>query len=328
MRIPIIWGLDLAEIHYVKFGHHYMWNKVYHLRRSRFIWYQLAMILCVISESLGTAVLVEYQDQTKLIRTLGFPETNEWVGDYVGIASYNIFNGIYVAFIFGAGFFFDLIWPERREDRGIRRAWMWTGISTIFTTLASAIGMTVVFASHSAIISGPADQVAQVEQALKDMGEQPITYRYNNRAIASMAFLWAGWLCCIVAAYYMWVSTKYVEKYGPFTTTEREARLIGPGSMGGRPLPRDFNPANIQSDSSTDLTATSPGVSNRTASDMEKANGASFPQPGSEGYDHHAVLHPLVKQKIWGGGPTGRDGKMGVAGRIGLKKAVAANNKA
>jgi hypothetical protein len=34
-----------------------MWNNEYHLRRTRFAIYQLAMILCVVSESLGTAVL-------------------------------------------------------------------------------------------------------------------------------------------------------------------------------------------------------------------------------------------------------------------------------
>lgn len=32
-------------------------NKDYHLRRTKFIVYQLAMIFCVVSESLGTAVL-------------------------------------------------------------------------------------------------------------------------------------------------------------------------------------------------------------------------------------------------------------------------------
>lgn len=70
---PVIWGLDLAEIKWSKFKSSYMWNNEYHLRRTKFIVYQLALIFCVVSESLGTAALsgkstdlqhAEYEDQT------------------------------------------------------------------------------------------------------------------------------------------------------------------------------------------------------------------------------------------------------------------------
>ena len=54
---PAIWGLDLAEIQWSKFKSSYMWNNEYHLRRTKFIVYQCALIFCVISESLGTAAL-------------------------------------------------------------------------------------------------------------------------------------------------------------------------------------------------------------------------------------------------------------------------------
>lgn len=55
--MTVIWGLDLKEIQWGKFKNSYMWNNAYHLRRTKFIVYQLAMILCVVSESLGTDVL-------------------------------------------------------------------------------------------------------------------------------------------------------------------------------------------------------------------------------------------------------------------------------
>lgn len=55
--MAIIWGLDLREIQWAKFKNSYMWNNEYHMRRTKFIIYQLAMILCVVSESLGTAAL-------------------------------------------------------------------------------------------------------------------------------------------------------------------------------------------------------------------------------------------------------------------------------
>ena len=55
---PVIWGLDLSEIKFSKFKSSYMFgNKDYHLRRTKFIIYQCALIFPVVSESLGTAAL-------------------------------------------------------------------------------------------------------------------------------------------------------------------------------------------------------------------------------------------------------------------------------
>ena len=56
-EMAVIWGLDLREMQWGKFKNSYMWNKEYHLRRTKFIIYQIAMIFCVVSESLGTAAL-------------------------------------------------------------------------------------------------------------------------------------------------------------------------------------------------------------------------------------------------------------------------------
>lgn len=55
--MTVIWGLDLKEMQWGKFKNSYMWNNEYHLRRTKFIVYQCAMIFCVVSESLGTAAL-------------------------------------------------------------------------------------------------------------------------------------------------------------------------------------------------------------------------------------------------------------------------------
>lgn len=56
--MAVLWGLDLREMQRGKFGNNYMWkNTEYHMRRTRFIIYQCAMILTVVSESLGTAAL-------------------------------------------------------------------------------------------------------------------------------------------------------------------------------------------------------------------------------------------------------------------------------
>ena len=55
---PVIWGLNLGDMKWSMFGSKWMWkNKDYHLRRTKFIIYQLAMINMVVSESIGTAAL-------------------------------------------------------------------------------------------------------------------------------------------------------------------------------------------------------------------------------------------------------------------------------
>lgn len=54
---PVIWGLDLKEMQWGKFKGSYMFNKIYHLRRTKMIVYQMAMIFMVVSESIGTDAL-------------------------------------------------------------------------------------------------------------------------------------------------------------------------------------------------------------------------------------------------------------------------------
>lgn len=52
-----LWGLDPHEIHWSKFKTSSIFSRVYHLRRTKMITYQLAMIFCVCSEAVGTAAL-------------------------------------------------------------------------------------------------------------------------------------------------------------------------------------------------------------------------------------------------------------------------------
>jgi len=139
--MAVIWGLDLREIHWSKFKSSYMWNNEYHLRRTKFIVYQLAMIFCVVSESLGTAALSDYIDQEDFVANLN-PRAKVHNNNFIGIASYNIFVGIYVATIFGSGFFFDLFWPERTESRSVKLAWKICSVFACAFTLSCALAYT------------------------------------------------------------------------------------------------------------------------------------------------------------------------------------------
>lgn len=308
--MPVLWGLDLKEIHPRKFASGYMWNKVYHLRRTKFIVYQLAMILCVVSEACGTAALDHYRSAHKQVKNAKIPGVSEYSGDFIGVASYNIFNGIYVAFIFGAAFFFDLIWPERREDRGIRWAWKICAISTIISTLASALGMTIVFATRSSIIYGTSEQSKAVAQWLRDTGADPLRYKDNKLAIASIAMLWPGWVACIAACIVLWMGDAYVTRNGPWTTTERHLR--DQEGMFDRPtgyVETTTTTTDSDSSSETRLVDGMPVVVPHPQAPAPPAPAPVVPhlKPGDEGFNWH---DDQLKNPNRGGGPTLRPSQL------------------
>jgi lipid-A-disaccharide synthase-like uncharacterized protein len=270
--MAVIWGLDLKEMQWGKFKSGYMWNTMYHNRRTKFIIYQLAMILCVVSESLGTAALsgtislfntililvamdsacdhprvvtianaqTDYVDQQKVVSNLD-PNVTVHNNNFVGIASYNIFVGIFVATIFGAAFFFDLFWPERAESRGVKIAWKLCSILACLLTLSDALAYTYIVASKSAQVSGTNDENAQrLLSQFRKASETPLQYSKNGRAVASIVFLWPGTIFTFVrydtpvssipsllltynsSTYLLWHSLAHIDTYGPMSTHARE----------------------------------------------------------------------------------------------------------
>jgi hypothetical protein len=168
--MTVIWGLDLREIRFSKFKSANMFNRAYHLRRTKMIVYQLAMILCVCSESVGTAAFsgkafspqtpilpqslcldsadscgrlrADYLDQQSYIQGQ-HPGVKIHNNSFIGAFSYNIFVGVAVAFIFGAAFFFDLFWPERHECKHVRTSWKISAVVVTIMMLSSALTITV-----------------------------------------------------------------------------------------------------------------------------------------------------------------------------------------
>ncbi|KAI1498148.1 hypothetical protein F5X99DRAFT_394393 [Biscogniauxia marginata] len=227
---PVIWGLDLGEMKWSKFKSSYMWNNEYHLRRTKFIVYQCAMISTVVSESLGTAALSKYVDQQAYIESHSDWRASEFNNDFVGAASYNIFVGIYVATIFGAAFFFDLFWPERHETKHVKIAWKICGILACILTLASAIAMTVIVARRSALVyalPGSGLTQADADDLLKAAGGPPTRYRRYAHAIASVVFLWIGVVSTIASAILLWKSQDHISAFGPKSTHAREKQSQG-----------------------------------------------------------------------------------------------------
>jgi len=222
--MTVIWGLDLREIQWWKFKSSYMWNNEYHLRRTKFIVYQIAMICCVVSESLGTAALSDYVDQQDFVANR-HPKVTVHNDDFIGAASYNIFVGVFVATIFGAGFFFDLFWPERYESPSVKLAWRICAIIAAIFALSSALTMTIIVAMHSAYVSGT--DATSAQRYLAEYGGSPLKYRDNGRAIASVVFIWPGFLGTVASAILLWKSYAHNDALGPKSTHARNA-VSGP----------------------------------------------------------------------------------------------------
>jgi len=217
--MAVIWGLDLKEMQWGKFKGSYMFNQDYHLRRTKMIVYQIAMILCVCSESVGTGALSDYVDQQDGISTRSGGRAMVQNNDIIGIASYNIFVGIAVATIFGSGFFFDLFWPERKESMCVRLAWKICSVVVSIMALADALALTVIVATHRAYITGVSPAAAQFY--FRQNGPPTAIYRKNAECVASVVLLWPGVVASFASTYIMWKSHQHDDQFGPRSSKYR-----------------------------------------------------------------------------------------------------------
>ena len=151
--------------------------------------------------------------------------------NFIGIASYNIFVGVYVATIFGSAFFFDLFWPERQESRAVKLAWRICSVLACVFTLASALAFTVILSTRSAFIEA-ADSGDAWKALTEHGGSSPLKYRYNKRGIASVVFLWLGVVSTIASTILMWHCLRHIDKFGPKSTHARVRDDVKTGEEG------------------------------------------------------------------------------------------------
>ncbi|KAK6337316.1 hypothetical protein TWF730_002721 [Orbilia blumenaviensis] len=223
--MAVIWGLDLHEIKWKKFASSNMFDKQWYLRREKMIIYQLAMIVMVCSESVGTATLSAYINQQAHLEN-AYPGSHIHNNDIVGIASYNIFVGVAVATIFGAAFFFDLFWPGRQETDGVKLAWRISAAVVSVAALADALAFTVIVAIHECWVDGVKDE--ELEAVLREGGYPDWRYRKNARAVASVVLLWVGLVFTIASTFILFKSYAHNEKFGPKSHEALKAEVQGP----------------------------------------------------------------------------------------------------
>lgn len=133
---------------------------------------------------------VDYVDQQSFIESQSNRLAKVYNDDFVGAASYNIFVGVAVATIFGAAFFFDLFWPERRETPAVKLAWKISAVVVTIMLLGDALTLTIIMATKTARIGGVEKERAK--ELLKLFEKPPLSYRKDAEAIASVVFVWLG----------------------------------------------------------------------------------------------------------------------------------------
>jgi hypothetical protein len=163
------------------------------------------MILCVMSESIRTAVLSsvyslhDKPDPSPLRAAANAPQ------DYVdrqkpplstlAIGSFITLVGIFVATIFSAAFF-DLFWPAHHKSHAVKTTWKICSIVAWALRLACAITYTYVIAAESAWAARPDGIRAGREAArceLAAYGGIPLEYSRNARAATSVVLRGVGW---------------------------------------------------------------------------------------------------------------------------------------
>jgi len=204
----IIWGLDLRAIKPSAFKSSNMFDKRYHLRRERFVVYQLAMLLTVVGECLATYTLDKYLQIQNIVEEYQ-RGASYYNNDIVGVAGLTIFAGVYTATVFGTMFFFLLFWPALPESR------LWSRIKytgSIFATVAvfaAALASTIVVATHHAYLIPSATGSFEDLQTKFAQARPPYYYRHYDYAIGWLVLMWIGWIFTALSTVYVFRAARF-----------------------------------------------------------------------------------------------------------------------
>lgn len=204
----IIWGLDLKQIRPSAFLSKNMFQKRYHFRSQRFVWYQLAMLFTVVSECLATYCLDRYLQLQKTV-SAAQPGASYFNNDIVGAVGLSIFAGVYTATVFGTMFFFLLFWPALPESKLWFRIKATGAIFSVIVVLGAALASTIIVASHSGyLIPSP---TGSFEELQAEFAHPPVPYRYKEygRAIGWVVLMWVGWIFTIISTYFVFKAARF-----------------------------------------------------------------------------------------------------------------------
>ncbi|RFU24696.1 hypothetical protein B7463_g11640, partial [Scytalidium lignicola] len=215
---PLIRNMSRHDAQWSKFKSSYMWNKVYYLRRSKFAVYQLATTMVNVVQGVGISTLKQY-DRIQGKDIPGFPDARVDTSDFVSSFAFNTFACVFLALFFGAAVFFDLFWPEREEAPIIQWTWKLSAAASSTFTLAAALTISIIVATHGIHINGVS---AEQESIIRANWNGPsLEYRHDNRALATVVTCWVTVVFTIWSTIIMWRAYAHNNKYGPFADHKR-----------------------------------------------------------------------------------------------------------
>ncbi|ORY92629.1 hypothetical protein BCR35DRAFT_4922 [Leucosporidium creatinivorum] len=194
-----VWGFDLSELKFSSFGHKALFDPRYHLRKTRIIIYQCAMLVCLAAECTATYSLDKYEDLQTHIETT-FPGSHLYQNDIIDVQIVTIVFNVLVACIFGAEFFFLAQYPAHTYPKWYRRSMEGAAIFICLGLTAAALSSTIIVARNSAVLGHVSQSV--YDAALAEYFRPPIKYSKWAVNIAFVVLIWIG-LCFVIASTFL-----------------------------------------------------------------------------------------------------------------------------
>ncbi|GAA6052844.1 hypothetical protein RTBOTA2_006354 [Rhodotorula toruloides] len=210
-RGPYVWGFPLGDLNFQAFSSKKMFDPRWHLRKERFIAYQVAMLVCLAAECTATYSLDKYEDLQTHIESR-FSPAHLYQNDLIDMEISTIVFCVAVACLFGADFFFLLQFPRRVYPKWYQTTKKVLAVVITLGIFACALGSTIVIARNSAILSHVSPSVARA--ATDYYYRPPLRYKDWAVNVAWVVLLWVGWVGCVAATVVMFLAADYDAIHG------------------------------------------------------------------------------------------------------------------
>ncbi|KAJ3528547.1 hypothetical protein NMY22_g9364 [Coprinellus aureogranulatus] len=207
-----IWGFDLSEMRWGAFSSKEMFDPRWHLRKQRFIVYQLAMLTGLAAECTATYSLSKYNFHQDHIEEASGGTVSEYNEDLIRSAICTIVFCVFVATLFGADFFFLVFWPRRRYPNWYHRTKKAAAVIITLGVLGSALASTITIARNEAYLIG-ADPVTAA-LLIGKFYRPPLRYRKWPQNIAWVVLLWIAFVFTAASTYLMFKASAYDQRVG------------------------------------------------------------------------------------------------------------------
>ncbi|KAL7418812.1 hypothetical protein Q5752_006496 [Cryptotrichosporon argae] len=210
--MPVVLGFELNELSFKAFSSKRMFDRRWHLRRERFIAYQVAMLVGLAAECTATYSLAKYEDLQGLYEN-NYTGAHFYQNDLIDCEISTIVFCVLVACVFGADFFFLLQFPRQRYPLWYQICKKTAAVIVTLGILGSAIASTIIIARNTAVLGHISDEL--VAEARVRFHHPPWEYRTWSVNIAYIVQLWVAWVGCVVSTVLMFLAANWDAANGP-----------------------------------------------------------------------------------------------------------------